>query len=68
MIIIMIIIIALKGAIRDFSNLLTVLLTVSNTYAQVARVQLCTNHVQHIQLSSRTTCSVPRGTKGQLNY
>ena len=30
--------IALKGAIQDFYNLLTAPLTVSNTYAQVAEV------------------------------
>ena len=45
-IVIIIIIITLKGTIRDFYNLPTVLQTVSNTYAQVARVQSCANHVQ----------------------
>ena len=29
--------------------------TVSNTYAQVARAQLCANHVQHIERLSRAT-------------
>ena len=48
-IIIIIIIIAFKGAIRDFFyDLLTAPRTVSNTYAQVARAQSCANHVQHI--------------------
>ena len=58
-----IIIIALKGAIRDFfffffNNLLTAPWTVSNTYAQVARAQSCSNHVQHIERLSRATCRV----------
>ena len=44
------------------------LLTVSLTYAQVARAQSCANHVQHIEHLSRATCSVPLGTKGQLCY
>ena len=56
-------IIALKGAIRDFYDLLTAPRTVSNTYAQVARAQSCTNHKQHIKSLSRATCSVPLGTK-----
>ena len=38
------IIIALKGAIRDSNNLLPTLRTVSNTYAEVARAQSCANH------------------------
>ena len=46
--IITIIIIAFKGAIRDF-------FTISNTYAQVARAQSCENHVQHIERSSRAS-------------
>ena len=60
-IIIIIIIITLNGAIQNIYNLLTV----SNTYAQVGKTQLCANHVQHIKCN--VTC-VPRGTKGQLNY
>ena len=54
-IIITIIIIAFKGVIRDFYNLLTAPRTVSNTYAQVARAQSCANHVQHIQRLSRAS-------------
>ena len=54
----MIIIIAFKGAIRDFNNLLTEPRTVSNTYAQVALAQTCANHVQHIERLSRATCRV----------
>ena len=55
-IIIIIIIIAFKGAIRDFFyNLLTAPRTVSNTYAQVAQAQLCANHVQHIERLSRAS-------------
>ena len=53
-----IIIITLKGAIRDFYNLLTAPRTVSNMYAQVARAQLCANHVQHIECLSHATCHV----------
>ena len=37
-------IIALKGAIQDFSST-----TVSNTYSQVARAQSCANQVQHTE-------------------
>ena len=53
-----IIIIAVKGTIRDFLNLLTAPRTVSNTYAQVARAQSCANHMQHIKQSSHATCCV----------
>ena len=50
------IIIAFKGAIRDFFyNLLTAPRTVSNTYVQVARAQPCANHVQHIERLSRAS-------------
>ena len=38
-----------------FYNLLTAPRTVSNTYAQVARAQSCTNHVQHIKRPSRAS-------------
>ena len=70
MMIIIIIIIELQGSIRDFFfyNLLTALRTVSNTYAQVAQAQSCANHVQHTERSSRATCRVPLGAKGQLRY
>ena len=64
----LLIIIALKGAIRDFHNLLTAPRTVSNTYAQVALARSCAGHVQHIERLSRATCSVLLGTKGQLSY
>ena len=67
-IIIIMIIIALKGAIQGFYYLLTVPQTVFITYAQMAWVQLCANHVQHIECLSRATCRVPVGTKGQLSY
>ena len=67
---IIMIIIALKGTDRDFFlyKVLTLPRTVSNTCAQVARAQKCANHVQHIARSSRATCRVSRGTKGQLSY
>ena len=52
---IIIVIIAFKGAIRDFFyNLLTGPRTVSNTYTQVARAQSCADHVQHIE---RLSCA-----------
>ena len=57
----------LTGENPDFKksyNLLIEPRTVSNTYAQVARAQSCTNHVQHIGLLSRAACP----TKGQLSY
>ena len=63
LIIITVMIIALKGAVRDLYNLLTALRTVSNTHAQVAQVQSCANHVQHIKHLSHATCCVPRGMK-----
>ena len=53
---------------RFFYNLLTVPPTLSNPYTQVARVQLCEYHVQHIRRLSCATCSLPHGTKGQLSY
>ena len=37
-------------------------------YAQVARAQTCANYMQHIKHSSRATCCVPCGTKGQFSY
>ena len=40
--------IALKGANRDFYYLLTALRTVSKTSAQAAMAQSRANHVQHI--------------------
>ena len=58
---------ALKDAVPDFNSLFTVLWTVSNTFAQVARVQSCANHMQHIEHLPHATC-VPCGTKGQLSY
>ena len=39
-----------------FYNFPTEPRTVSNTYAQVARVQSCANHVQHTERLSRATC------------
>ena len=66
--IIIIMIIALKGAIWDFYNPLTMPWTVSNMYAQVAHAQQCVNHMQHIRCSSHATHRVPRDTKGQLSY
>ena len=65
---IFIVIIVLKGAIRDFYDLLLVPRTVSDTHAQVARAQSCANHVQHIERLSRATCRVLCVVKRQLNY
>ena len=53
---------------RFFCDLFTAPRTVSNTNAQVAGAQSRANHVQRIERSSRETCRVPRGTKGQLSY
>ena len=41
-----------------FYNFLTAPRTVSNSYARVARTQLCANHVQHVERVSRATCCV----------
>ena len=38
-----------KALFEIFYNLLTAPRTVSNTHAQVARAQSCTDHVQHVQ-------------------
>ena len=56
-----------KAQFEILYNLLTASWTVSNMQAQVARMQSCANHMQHIVHSSRATC-VPLGTKGQLSY
>ena len=66
--VIVIIIIAFKGAIWDFVQSPHWPRTVSGMYAQVARELLCANHMQHIERLSRETCHVPLGTKGQLSY
>ena len=68
MIIVIMIMIAFKGAIRTVYNRLTAPRTVSNTYAEVARAQSCANHVQHNEHLPRATCRVPCGTKVQLSY
>ena len=59
--IMIIIMIALIGTIWDFYNLLTQLRTVSNMYAQVARVQLCKSRVTHSLITC--ICCVPCGTR-----
>ena len=41
--------------LRFFYNLLTASRTISNTYAQAAPLQLCANHMQHIQCKSHAT-------------
>ena len=65
MLIIIIIIIALTDAIRDF--FLQSPHCAANCL-QHARAHACANHVQHIERLSRATCRMPRGTKGQLSY
>ena len=50
----------MKGAIREFYNLLTARRTVSNTYSRVGRAQSCANHMQHTERVSPATCT-PRG-------
>ena len=52
---------------RFLYNLLTAPRTVSNAYAQVARMYSCANHVQHTKHSPRATCCVHCGTKGQFS-
>ena len=44
----------LKGAIRDFYNLLSVAQTLFNTYTEVARAQSYAKHMQHKCLSHAT--------------
>ena len=61
------IMIAMKGEIRDLYNLLTAPRAVTNTYAQVVMAGSCANHVQYIERLSRAACRVPCGTKGQLS-
>ena len=56
-IMITIIILTLKGAVRDFYNLLTAPRIVSNTYAQVTRTQSYADYVQHIESSPRANMS-----------
>ena len=66
---IMIMMIALKGAIWDFYNLLTAPRAVSSKYAQAARVQSCANYMQHIKhLSHAMSCATwNEGTAQQLS-
>ena len=69
--VVIIIIIAFKGAIRDFFNLLTAPQIVSNMYTQAARMQSCANHVQHIKRLSHATyvlCHVVRRGSSAIKY
>ena len=52
---IIIIIIAFKGAIRDFLQSPHSAANCLNMYAQVARAQPCANHVQHIERLSHAS-------------
>ena len=63
MIVMMMMMIALKDAIRN-----SVQSPVSSMYSQMAWVQSCANHVQHIGCSSHATCCVIHDMKGQLSY
>ena len=47
-----------RCSLRFFNNLLAAPRTVSSSYTQVARVQSCANHVQHIERLSHATCRV----------
>ena len=58
-------IIALKGAVPDFYNILTAPRTVSTLKWPVT--ESCANQVQCIEHLTRATCRLPRGTKGQLS-
>ena len=51
----MIILIASKGAVGHFYNILTAPRTASNMYAQAGRAQSRANHVQHIGRLLRAT-------------
>ena len=67
------IVIASKGAIRDFfffNNLLTAPRTVSNTYAQGVRAQSCTNHVQHMAAHhvQHVVCHVVGGDRSAIKF
>ena len=69
----MMMMIAFRGAIRDFCyNLVTALRTASNTFAQVARDESCANHVQHIERLSRATrrltCHVLRRDSSTIKF
>ena len=56
-VLIVIIISAFKGANRDFLyNLLTAPRTVSNTFAQVARAQLCANQLHRALITRKKSC------------
>ena len=59
MIMVTVLMVALKGAVRDFYNLLTTPQTVSNSYAQTARAQATSNtsSTYHMQ---RVVCHVVR--------
>ena len=45
----------LKGAIREFYNLITSPRTISSMYAEVARARSWANHLQHIERLPRAT-------------
>ena len=55
LLLLIIMIIAFKGAIRDFSQSPQ---CISNTYAQVARARSCRNHVRHVECLSCARCRV----------
>ena len=62
-IIIIMMMIALKGTVWDFFyNLLTVPRTVCNVFAEVVRVHLCANHMEHMEHLSRAACHMLQGT------
>ena len=54
--------------ISFFNSLLTVQQTVSNMHADMAKVQACINHMQHIRCLSCARSHVPLGVQGQLSY
>ena len=64
--------ITFKGANRDFCNLFAATRSVSNTYAKVARNQLCANYVIHIKRVSRATyrvaCRVERRDSSAIEF
>ena len=65
---IVILIIALKGAVRDFLQSPHCAANCLQHVRSFGRAQSCANHLQHLERLSRATCRVLRDTKGQLSY
>ena len=68
MIMMMMMMITLKGAFRDFYNLLTSPRTVSNTYAEVVSAKSFPNHVQHIERVQYIMCHAERRDSSTIKF